>query len=153
VRQSPREEGSAEPSKVDVAPLSAGTSRVVSLGALCDLDESAQDDRTQSFKVSEFALLEDGRQVILHSERGFTLGWGLGLSILGGISTYETEETLARNVLNVVLPDPDDGEEHPWSWLAHLAQSRGLDVTAAKLREVPYAVFFTDRVREWLASA
>lgn len=152
VRQPPSGQDSAgERSEAEVP--GAGTARVISLGALCDLDETAQDDRSQSFKVSEFALLEDDQRIILHSDCGFTLGWGSGSPIPGDISTGESEATLARNVLNVVLPDPDNGEEHPWSWLADLAQSRGLNVTASTLRELPYAVFFTDRVRGWLASA
>ncbi len=41
--------------------------RVVGLGAICDLGPQPSDEaRSQSFSVSEFVTLEDGRPVILH---------------------------------------------------------------------------------------
>jgi hypothetical protein len=55
-------------------------------------------------------------------------------------------------VLNVVLPDDDESEDdHPWSWLAELAQARGLDLTAEDLQALPYEVILTDRVIRWLS--
>jgi hypothetical protein len=61
-----------------------------------------------------------------------------------------TLESLTRDVLNVVLPDDESGEEHPWEWLAELAQARGLEVTANDLRRLPYEVVFTEEVRSRL---
>ena len=130
--------------------------RVVGLGAICDLRQQRFDDaRSQSFAVSEFVTLEDGRRVILHEDRGFTIGLRssgeLGSS---DIREHETLESMTRDVLNVVLPDDDEcAEEHPWSWLADLARARGLNVTAEDLRGLPYEVIFTDKVRRWLAPA
>jgi len=122
---------------------------VVGLGAICDLRPEASDSHTQSFSVSEFALLEDGRRVILHEDRGFTVGWRSGS---GEPPEPETVEGMTRDVLNVVLPDDDEcTDAHPWSWLAELARARGLNVTADDLRVVPYEVVFTDRVRQILA--
>ena len=40
-------------------------------------------------------------------------------------------------------------EAHPWSWLAALAEARGLSVTADDLRALPYEVVLTDDVRQW----
>ena len=122
--------------------------RVVGLGAVCDLGPQRFDDaRSQSFSVSEFVTLEDGRRVILHEDRGFTIGWSSS-----GASGHETLESMTQDVLNVVLPDDDEcAEEHPWSWLADLARARGLDVTAEDLRGLPYEVIFTDEVRRRLA--
>ena len=128
--------------------------RIVGLGAICDLRPEQADPRDQSFSVSEFVTLEDGRRVLLHEDRGFTIGvrstgewkprdarWALTL------------EGLTSDVLLVVIPDDDDDTEpHPWSWLADLARSRGLDVTADDLRELPYDVVFTDKLRQWLAA-
>jgi hypothetical protein len=128
--------------------------RVVGLGAICDLGPPRSDGSgDQSFSVSEFVTLEDGRRVILHEDRGFTLGWGSsGGSGSGDIRERETLESLTRDVLNVVLPDDDEcAEDHPWSWLADLARARGLDVTAEDLRGLPYEVILTDKVRQWLA--
>ena len=130
--------------------------RVVGVGAICDLGPQGSDGtRSQSFSVSEFVTLEDGRRVILHEDRGFTLGWrSTGKSGSGDISEHETLESLTRDVLNAVLPDDDEcAEDHPWSWLADLARARGLNVTAEDLRGLPYEVILTDKVRRWLAPA
>jgi hypothetical protein len=130
--------------------------RVVGLGAICDLGPQPPDDaRSQSFSVSEFVTLEDGRRVILHEDRGFTIGLrSTGKSDPGDLREHETLESLTRDVLNTVLPDDDvPAEAHPWSWLADLARARGLNVTADDLRSLPYEVTFTDEVRRWLAPA
>jgi hypothetical protein len=130
--------------------------RVAGLGAICDLSPPGADPRSQSFKVSEFVTLEDGRRVLLHDGgRGVTAG---GVRTTGGWRAPDvrwglTLEDLARDVLTVVLPDDeDDTEPHPWSWLSDLARSRGLDVTADDLRALPYAVVFTDELQRWLAA-
>ncbi|MFG1950989.1 hypothetical protein [Micromonospora sp. NPDC048830] len=53
--------------------------------------------------------------------------------------------------MSAVLPDEEEsGEDHPWSWLAELAQARGLEVTADDLRGLPYEVVFTEAVSRWL---
>lgn len=129
-------------------PEGAPPRRVIGLGAVCDVRRPTDDLRRQSFSVSEFALLADGRRVILHNDRGYTLG-----APGGGVGDYETVQSVTRDVLNVVIPDDDAvdaGEEHPWSWLAELARSRGLDVTAEDLRVLPYEVILTDEVLRWL---
>jgi hypothetical protein len=108
------------------------------------------DDRSASFSVAELAILGDGRRVLLHDERGFTLGIrpsGDPLSVL-------TAPVLERQVLATVLPDDDDAEEeHPYDWLARLCAKRGVGVTADELRRVPYMVEFSSRVLEALAAS
>jgi hypothetical protein len=125
---------------------------VVGIGAICDLGPELSGD--QSFSVREFVKLEDGRRVILHEDRGFTLGLrSSGESGSDDIREHETLESLTRDVLNVVLPDDDEsGEDHPWSWLADLARARGLNVTAEDLRGLPYEVILAERVRRWLGA-
>ncbi|MFL6139650.1 MAG: hypothetical protein ACJ74O_17880 [Frankiaceae bacterium] len=105
--------------------------------------------------MSEFVALADGQRVILHEERGFTIGLrSTSGTDPGDIRDHETPDSIIRNVLNVVLPDDDEpAEDHPWSWLAELARARGLDVTAEDLRGLPYGVILTDRVTRWLTSA
>ena len=127
--------------------------RIVDLGAICDLDPRTPDKaRSQSFSVSEFVTLEDGRRVILHEDRGFTIGLGSSRETAADLRRYETLEGLTRDVLSVVLPDDDvPAEAHPYSWLADLARARGLTVSADDLRSLPYEVIFTDEVRRWLA--
>ena len=127
--------------------------RVVGVGALCDLDPHYVDEAgDQHFLIGEFVTLEDGRRVTLHDERGVTVGVRGG-AIGGGpvpASYHLTLESLTRDVLNVVLPDPESGEEHPWEWLAELAEARGLEATANDLRRLPYEVVFTEEVRSRL---
>jgi hypothetical protein len=133
-------------------PVTPG--RVVGLGAICDLRPQRFDDgRSQSFSVSEFVTLEDGRRVILHDDRGFTIGVGRASERLDDLRAHETRDSITRNVLLVVLPDDDEtaeGEDHPWSWLAELARARGLNVSAEDLRGLPYEVVLTDEVIRWL---
>jgi hypothetical protein len=94
--------------------------RVIGLGAICDLDPRTPDKaRSQSFSVSEFVTLEDGRRVILHEDRGFTLGLGSSRETTADLRRGLTLESLTPDVLAVVLPDDDvPAEAHPWSWLA-----------------------------------
>jgi hypothetical protein len=130
--------------------------RLVGLGAICDLSPHRSDQaRSQSFSVSEFVALEDGRRVILHEDRGFTVGLrSTGKSDPGDLRAHETLESLTRDVLNTVLPDDEEpAEDHPYSWLADLARARGLNVTVDDLRILPYEVILTDKVRRWLAPA
>jgi hypothetical protein len=126
----------------------------VGIGAICDLEPQRLDDaRSQSFAVSEFVMLEDGRRVILHEDRGFTIGIPPRESGSADIRDHETSDSITHDVLIAVLPDDDDpGEDHPWPWLADLARARGLDVTAEDLRGLTYEVILTDDVTRWLAS-
>lgn len=138
---------------VELPPVEPG--RVIGLGAICDLRPHGADDGTrapsQSFSVSEFVTLEDGRCVILHKDRGFTISWrSSGEPGSSEIQNHETAESITGNVLNVVRPDDERPDDHPWSWLAELARARGLDVTAEDLRSLPYEVILTDRVNQWL---
>src|SRR6267143_569430 len=134
--------------RANLPPVEPG--RVIGLGAICDLGpERSADARSQNFSVSEFVTLEDGRRVILHEDRGFTIGLrSTGESNPGDLREHETLESLTPNVLAVVLPDDDvPAEAHPYSWLADLARARGLNVSADDLRSLPYEVIFTDEVR------
>jgi len=127
--------------------------RVVGLGALCDLGPERPDPRERSFPVSEFVTLEDGRRVTLHEDRGFTTAVrSTGPIDPGDLRQHSSLESLTEAVLTTVLPDDDnDPDAHPWTWLAELAGARGLEVTAADLRGLPYEVLFTEQVRRWLA--
>ena len=123
----------------------SGPVSVVGLGAFCQLRGRSEDGHSVSFSVSEFAALEDGRRLVLHQDRGYTTSWGSGVSGVPGISESLTREAVTQDVLNVVLPD-DDGEDHPWDWLASLARARGARVTADELRGLPYDVVLADSV-------
>jgi hypothetical protein len=130
---------------------------VVGIGAICDLTTPlVADARSQSFSVSEFVALKDGRRVILHEDRGFTIGLGSSSGRYDDLRAHETPNSITQTVLAVVLPDDDESaaaEDHPWSWLAELARARGLNVTAEDLRGLTYEVILTDKVTRWLSPA
>lgn len=134
-------------------PKLAKPGRVVGLGALCDLRApNSSGGRSQSFSVSEFVTLADGQRVILHEDRGFTIGWGSNMADPGEIREGLTPDSITRDVLNTVLPDDDEcGDDHPWSWLADLARARGLDVAEEHLRSLAYEVILSDKLIRWLA--
>jgi hypothetical protein len=135
---------------------------VVRLGAWCDLvtlgeyradlaamgrpPEAIEDAleharETASFRVSEFAVLADGRRVTLHAERGFVSKSSSGSSWNG-----LTRASVESGVWTTVLPDEDDGEDHPWHWLAELCVASGIDTTLDRLRLLPYDVELSERL-------
>ena len=127
---------------------------MIGIGALCDVNRTSDDGRSVSFWVSEFVLLADQRRVTLRNDLGFTIRWGSNVSpntstVLGN----ETAQSMKQDVLNVVLPDEDNEEDHPWEYLTQLARSRGLQVTAEDLRGLPYSVHLTDSVVELLSTS
>jgi hypothetical protein len=133
------------------------TPTVVVLGAWCDLvpaEESTASPGGQSFVVQEFAVLADGRRLTLHAERGWTT-WLRSTDQPEPLDPWSllTAADLERDVLNVVLPDEDDGKAHPWEWLQDLLRAQGVDVPVEQLRAVPYRVELSDRVRARLAAA
>jgi len=129
--------------------------RVVGLGAECDVvpaHRAAASPGSVSFDVREFALLADGRRAVLHEgERGFAVSgpWSGSGHPLGGL----TAEDIRSGVLTTVLPDEDDGEDHPWEWLAALVRAHGVRTTSGELRELPYTVELSDRVQRMLATS
>ena len=131
-------------------PAEDRTSEIVGVGARCVLGATrSSDEHSQSFQVREFLVLANGHRVELHDERGFTLG-APGGSVREGLTRHH----LVDSVLGAVLPD-DDGsgsDDHPWSWLAELAQARGLQVTAARLAGLSYQVVLDDTVTQWLTN-
>jgi hypothetical protein len=87
--------------------------------------------------VHEFAVLDDGRRLMLHQERGFSTS-----------ATDMTADHAERSVLTTVLPDGTEvsGEDHPWEWLASLIRSHGVAVTPEQLKAVPYVIEFGPRL-------
>ncbi len=146
--------GAPEPRRRALGPVPDGV--VVGIGAICDLRPPAPEQPTaRRFSVSEFVRLEDGRCVLLHEERGGTSSAPMGPGAPAGDEEYrDSAESLTQFVLTVVLPDSDEEariDAHPWTWLAGLAQARGLSVTAEQLRVLDYEVVFSDKLKRWMA--
>jgi hypothetical protein len=115
---------------------------VVGLGARCDVDARSADEGRADFSVSEFAVLADGRTLTLHDDRGFS-SWGS----TGGPWLRLTIGDVTRSVLTTVLPDDDDdGEAHPWDWLAELLAVHGVETSPEQLKQVPYTVILSERL-------
>lgn len=136
--------------------------RVVGIGAICDFaSEASESGSSQSFSVRQFVELENGRHVVI-GDRGFTQssvrqlqvledGRQVALENVAPARSGMTRDRMRRHVLNVVLPDDDEGEEaHPWSWLAEQARRHGIAVTADELKALPYQVVLTQRLAGWL---
>lgn len=55
-------------------------------------------------------------------------------------------------MLTTVLPDEDDGEQHPWEWLCDLLRAQGVVVAPGDLKALPYEVVLSERVQRLLAT-
>ena len=119
---------------------------VLALGAWCDLYSPGEDlggGAATSFKVREFALLSDGREVTLLDDRGWTTS-----ARLDQIPITQ----LVRDVYNTVLPDDaeETGEEHEWQRFERRLREAGVAVSLDELRALPYSVTLSDRLRSRL---
>jgi hypothetical protein len=114
---------------------------VVGLGAWAEL--ARKDQQGMDIDLHEFAVLDDGRRLLLHRERGFSTS-----------ATHMTADHARQSVLTTVLPDDAEvaGEDHPWEWLASLAGNHGVTVTPEQLKAVPYVVEFGPRLSALLES-
>jgi hypothetical protein len=131
---------------------------VVALGAWCDLvppEECSASPGGASFVVHEFADLDDGRRVTLHTDRGFT-SWtrSPGDRELHDPWSYLTAESIEAGVRTTVLPDDDQTEdEHPWEWLSGLLHQHGVEASVDGLKAVPYLVEFSERLSQRLGAS
>jgi hypothetical protein len=102
---------------------------VVGLGAWSEL--ARRDETGMDIDVHEVAVLDDGRRLTLHHDRGFSTS-----------GSHLTAEHLESSVLTTVLPDDAEvtGEDHPWEWLASLIQDQGVAIMPEQLKVVPYVL-------------
>lgn len=109
------------------------------------------------FSVQEFADLSDGRRVPIRY--GGSQGFGMELSEAARDAdlsawTALTIETLEADVRTVVLPDIDDGADHPWDALQRaISEGYGLAVAVDELKRVPYVVEFSDDILARITSS
>jgi hypothetical protein len=118
--------------------------------AWAPLNEEAVEEAIENFRrglhfrVQEFAELSDGRRITLHDERGYSTSgpadpW-----------RYQTADSIEADVRTTVLPDDDDGEEHPWEWLVELLHAQGVEASPEQLKQVPYRVELSQRLHDKL---
>lgn len=114
---------------------------VVALGAWAEL--AREDQSGMDIDVREFAVLEDGRRLTLHQQRGFSTS-----------ATHMTADHAEQSVLMTVEPDDAEvtGEDHPWEWLVSLLGNHGVVVTPLQLKTAGYVVEFGPRLSALLES-
>lgn len=128
---------------------SASDGAVVAVGAVCDVAVPwNQSTGAVSFALSEYLDLEAGKRVVLHNDRGVTVG------VRGSSSSDFTASELRDHFLGALLPDEGEepGEPHPWSWLAELAAAHGVRVTPEELKSLPYELEFRPAVQTLVRS-
>ncbi len=133
---------------------------VVALGAWCDLHVPLEGSATPGgihFRISEFAVLADGRRVSIRDDLGFS-SWSRALDASGHVHAVDpwpvTRESLEADVRNVVLPDEgsdESGEDHPYEWLCELLARQGIHASPEQLRSVPYSIEFSEQLERRLS--
>jgi hypothetical protein len=127
-------------------PVEPGPGRYVPATPAALEADLAEFRRSATFSVHEFAILADGRRLRLNDDRGFATSTH-GPGGRGDPWAHLTLDALEADVRTTVLPDEDDGEDHPWEWLAVRLGELGVRVAAEELRRVPYTVEFSERLR------
>ncbi|MBX6390849.1 MAG: hypothetical protein IRZ08_17980 [Frankia sp.] len=143
---------------VDLVPVPAdgqagAPPRPIALGARCELDEEYVRGSMAAlgFRVEEFAVLSDGRRVVLDAG----LGWGTSARVtLEELWRFMDAGRLEQEALGVVLPDDaeETGEQHRWPLLAERLTAFGVPVSADELRPLPYEVVLGEGLRARLAA-
>ncbi len=107
------------------------------LGAWCELEGEV--DGQVNCRVSEFAVLTDGDEIVLHAERGFS---SRTVPRPSDPFACMTVDSIEESVGTVLLPDDAEvtGEDHDWDWLHSLLGEHGILVTADVLRRLPYEI-------------
>jgi hypothetical protein len=111
---------------------------VIRLGASCELE--GETSNRADFRVSEYAVLDDGSEIVLCSERGYSAGINDGEH--ADVWKHMTAAGIESDVRAVVGPDDDNetGEDHRWDRIVGLLARAGVTESADRLRDVPYEV-------------
>lgn len=111
---------------------------VIRLGALCELESETSSQA--NFCVSEYAVLDDGSEIVLCSERGYSAGVNGGEH--ADVWKHMTAAGIESDVRAVVGPDDDNEtwEDHRWDRIVGLLARVGVTESAERLRDVPYEV-------------
>lgn len=130
---------------------------VVAVYVSCDLADGpgapAADSGVQAFAVTVQLELSGGRRVVIEAGHGFTLGLRSTGERDLSLAEVESDASLRRTVLNVLLPDDDPANPaRARERLAASARAVGVEVTAGELETVPCRIVFSERARRWLDS-
>jgi hypothetical protein len=125
-----------------------------------EVEEALEQFRScASFRVQEFAVLADGRRLALHDdlsgECGFssrTSAYAAGSGPIDPWASLTLEDLEASVRTTVLLDDDETNDEHPWEWLAQRLRDHGVEATPEELKQVPYHVVFSQRLRDRVAA-
>jgi hypothetical protein len=105
--------------------------------------------------IEEFAILADGRRLVFddrgYSRERFALG---DAADPGDPWSFETVESIERDVRTTVLPDDDRiaaEHDHDWPHIAACLRALGVTVSPDELMQVPYDVVLSERLRARLS--
>ena len=125
--------------------------RVVRLVTLVDVGGDAAARRI-SVSARHEAVVEDGRRLLLLSDRGWsaTIG-GAGANEVSDIWAVTSEQEIAETARVVVGPDEpfggrsyDDMETDHWNALAEKLRAHGIAVEAGALKQLPHHVVLSE---------
>ena len=133
--------------------------KVVALTAVCELSKESPGQgggTTLHFHFAEYAMLDDGRRILVRDDRGFSSGPPTMANILTGKYTvpdidpwlYKTAERLERSVLTAL--EYDTPEEKEWEVASRLL-AQGITVNPGTAHTASWQVEFGKSVREKLA--
>jgi hypothetical protein len=130
--------------------------RVLSLLTLVDLREDDADSRRISVAVTQEAVLDDGRRILLLDGRGWSSELrGAGAGEIPDIWATASEHEIAEQALVVVGPDEpfggrsqEDMARDHWEVLAETLRAEGASVNGAQLRVLANRVVLSERLRK-----
>ena len=124
------------------------------LGALVELDPDPERPEQLGFAIEQYAILTDGRRVVLDLGRG----WVQSLHAAGWTGppldpwTFQTTTALLDAARDHLLPDDDeDPAPLPWDALARSLAEHGIAVGAEELQAVPHDILLSDAIHARLA--
>jgi hypothetical protein len=125
--------------------------RVVRLATLADVGGDAETGRI-SVTARHEAVLEDGRQLLLLDDRGWSEAIrGAGATEVSDIWAVTTELEIAQTARAVVGPDEpfggrsqNDIETDHWNALADTLRAQGVAADAGELSQLPHVVVLSD---------
>ncbi|MCW2994599.1 MAG: hypothetical protein JWQ18_2094 [Conexibacter sp.] len=132
---------------------------VASLGALVELEQHPRQPLDQlSFGIEQYAILTDGRRIVLGLDR--PRGWSQSLLAVGHSGppldpwTSVTAADLVDSARQHVIPDDDeDPEPLPWDAVVASFAEHDIAVTADELKPLPHDVVLSDAIHALLAAA
>ena len=98
--------------------------------------------------MHEFAELADGRRLTVQEEGAFTI---MTREPVPSDWRFLTAK-LTRAVRLSVMPNDGTQDDHPWEWLAGQLSLHGVEATVEELRDLPYDVVFSERLRARLVA-